>query len=413
MKSKFQQKLALILPGIFLLGFNIGTGSVTTMAKTGADYGMNLLWTLVASCLATYFMILSYSRYTLVTGETALQAFKKHIHPAMGIFFILALTFGVAGSVMGVMGIVADISSVWSESFIEGGISPVYFAAFFSALVFIIFWNGETQFFERALAVMVAIMGACFLINFFIMTPPLSAFLSGLVPSLPEVPEGQNKGPYIVIASMVGTTVSSALFIVRTTLVKEAGWKIGDWNIQRRDAIISVVLMFLVSMTIMAAAAGTLYPAGLVLNEASQMITLLEPLAGSMAVAIFAFGIIAAGVSSQFPNVLLLPWLLCDYNQSERNMKLPKYRLMVFGISLLGLVVPIFNARPVFVMIVSQALNSIVLPLTVGCIMFLGNKKSLMGKYKLSTITNLILSLVFVFALFTSYLSITAIFAQI
>lgn len=409
MKSTLQQKIALILPGIFLLGFNIGTGSVTTMAKTGADYGMDLLWTLVASCFATYFMILSYSRYTLVTGETALQAFRKHIHPAVGIFFIVALTSGVAGSVMGVMGIVADISSVWSQSFIDGGVSPVYFAAFFSALVFIIFWKGETHFFERALAVMVAVMGVCFLINFFIMTPPLTEFLSGLIPSLPDVPEGQDKGPYIVIASMVGTTVSSALFIVRTTLVKEAGWKIGDWHIQRRDAIISVGLMFLISMTIMAAAAGTLYPAGLVLNEASQMITLLEPLAGSMAVAIFAFGIIAAGVSSQFPNVLLLPWLLCDYNQSERNMKLPKYRLMVFAISLLGMVVPIFNARPVFVMIISQALNSIILPLTVLCILYLGNKENLMGKYKLSKSTNVILYLVLAFAIFTSYLSITAI----
>ena len=257
--------------------------------------------------------------------------------------------------------------------------------------------------------ILVAIMGVCFLINFFIMTPPLTDVLAGLIPSLPDVKAGESKGPYIVIASMVGTTVSSALFIVRTTLVKEAGWTIGDWHIQKRDAIISVVLMFVISMTIMAAAAGTLYPAGLVLNEASQMITLLEPLAGSMAVAIFAFGIIAAGVSSQFPNVLLLPWLLCDYNESERNMKLPKYRLMVFGISLLGLVVPIFNARPVFVMIISQALNSIILPLTVGCILYLGNKESLMGKYRLSMVTNVILVLVFGFAVFTSYLSITAI----
>ncbi len=406
MKSTLQQKLALILPGLFLLGFNIGTGSVTTMAKTGADYGMELLWTLVASCIATYYMVLSYSRYTLVTGETALYAFKKHIHPALGMFFIIALTSGVAGSVMGVMGIVADISSVWSMSYIEGGISPIYFAAFFIAIVYIIFWNGETQFFERALAVMVAIMAACFLINFLILTPPLKDIMAGLIPGLPDVPEGEDKSPYIVIASMVGTTVSSALFIVRTTLVKEAGWKIGDWHIQRRDAIISVVLMFVISMSIMAAAAGTLYPEGLVLQEASQMITLLEPLAGPMAVAIFAFGIIAAGVSSQFPNVLLLPWLLCDYNQSDRNMKLPQYRLMVFVISLLGLVVPIFNARPVFVMIVSQALNSIILPLTVGCILYLGNKERLMGAHKLSLTSNVVLVMVLGFAIYTSYLSI-------
>ena len=38
--KKFSQYLALFLPGIFLLGFNIGTGSVTAMAKAGATYGM-------------------------------------------------------------------------------------------------------------------------------------------------------------------------------------------------------------------------------------------------------------------------------------------------------------------------------------------------------------------------------------
>ncbi len=64
---------------------------------------------------------------------------------------------------------------------------------------------------------------------------------------------------------------------------------------------------------------------GLGLTKASQMIELLEPLVGSLATSIFAVGIIAAGVSSQFPNVLMLPWLLCDYNQSERKMTLPRY----------------------------------------------------------------------------------------
>jgi Mn2+/Fe2+ NRAMP family transporter len=100
--NRFSKTLALFLPGIFLLGFNIGTGSVTSMAKAGATYGMSLLWTIVASCLATFLLITVYGRYTLVTGETALQAFRKHIHPAVGIFFIIALTAGVSGSVMGV-----------------------------------------------------------------------------------------------------------------------------------------------------------------------------------------------------------------------------------------------------------------------------------------------------------------------
>ena len=410
-KSKISKGLALFLPGIFLLGFNIGTGSVTAMAKAGATYGMSFLWTIVASCLATYFMINLYSRYTMVTGETALQAFRKHIHPAVGIFFIVALTAGVMGSVMGVMGIVADISYVWSKSFIAGGIPAVYFAAFYIALVYFIFWNGETQFFERALAVIVAVMSVCFLANFFLLMPPPTEILNGLIPNVPSV--GEDKSPFLVIASMVGTTVFSGLFIIRTTLVKEAGWTMKDAKTQRRDAIVSVSLMFIISMSIMAAAAGTLFPAGIGLTKASQMIELLEPLAGSMAVAIFAVGIIAAGVSSQFPNVLMLPWLLCDYNETPRNMKLSKYRIMVFFISLLGLVVPIFDARPVFVMIVSQAFNSVILPVTVGCILYLGNRKDLMEKYRFGVSTNLILALILAFSIFTSVIGIKSVLQSI
>jgi Mn2+/Fe2+ NRAMP family transporter len=408
-KSRISKGLALILPGIFLLGFNIGTGSVTAMAKAGATYGMSLLWTIVASCLATYFMINLYSRYTMVTGETALQAFRKHIHPAVGIFFIVALTTGVMGSVMGVMGIVADISYVWSKSFIPGGISPVWFAAFYITLVYVIFWKGETKFFERALAVVVAIMSAAFLVNFFILMPPPVEILNGLIPNIPDVVDEHGKGPFLVIASLIGTTVFSGLFIIRTTLVKEAGWTIKDAKTQRRDAIVSVVLMFVISMAVMAAAAGTLYREGLGLTLASDMIGLLEPLGGKLAASIFAFGIISAGVSSQFPNVLMLPWLLCDYNQSPRKMKLPKYRIMVLLISLLGLVVPVFDAPPVFVMIVSQAFNSVILPVTVGSIIYLGNRKDLMGKYRFNISTNIFLILILAFSIFTSYIGINGV----
>lgn len=412
-KQKAIQGLALFLPGIFLLGFNIGTGSVTAMAKAGATYGMSLVWTIVASCLTTYFMINLYSRYTLVTGETALHAFRKHIHPAVGIFFILALTFGVMGSVMGVMGIVADICHVWSKGFVAGGNSPVVFAGIFISLVYFIFWNGKTEFFERALAVIVAIMSVCFLANFFILMPPPIDMLKGMIPNIPEVPATQDKGPFLVIASMVGTTVFSGLFIIRTTLVKEAGWTIKDMQIQKKDAIVAVTLMFIISVSIMAAAAGTLHAAGLGLTKASQMIELLEPIAGQMATAIFACGIIAAGVSSQFPNILMLPWLLCDYHQSEREMTLPKYRIMVFFISLLGLVVPIFNARPVFVMIVSQAFNAVILPVTVLCIFYLGNRNDLMGTYRNTMVTNVILFLILLFSIFTSAIGIKGVWEQI
>jgi len=413
--DNMKAKLALFLPGIFLLGFNIGTGSVTTMAKAGANYGMELLWTVLISCAATYLMISTYGRYTLVTGETALQAFRKHIHPAVGIFFIIALSAGVCGSVMGVMGIVAEISYEWSKSFVAGGIAPIWWAALFISLVYFIFWNGRTQFFERSLAVIVAIMAASFVLNFFIMMPSPIDIVRGLVPNVPEVSstETAGQGPLLLIASMVGTTLFSGLFIIRTTLVKEAGWTMQDAGQQRRDALFAVVMMFVISGAIMASAAGTLYSEGIGLDQPSQMITLLEPLAGSLAVSIFAVGIIAAGVSSQFPNVLMLPWLLCDYLGSERDMSLARYRLIVFAISLLGLVVPIFDARPLLVMIVSQAFNVVLLPATIACIFYLANRADLMGEYRLGRFANLCLGAIFLFSLVTSYMGFHGLLAML
>ena len=161
-----------LLPGIFLFGFTVGTGSVTAMAKAGADYGMSLLWTIFISCAITYFLIQLFGKFTLVTGLTALQSFRRHIHPAVAVFFIVALTTQICGSVIGVMGILADVCFEWSKNFIDGGISPLYFAIFFITFVYIIFLIGKTEVFEKVLAIFVAIMALCFLINFFILMPP-------------------------------------------------------------------------------------------------------------------------------------------------------------------------------------------------------------------------------------------------
>jgi len=389
-----------ILPGLFLIGFNIGTGSVTAMAKAGANYGMALLWTILLSCLVTYYLIRLFGKYTIVTGETALAAFRKHIHPAFGMFLLVALTVNVSGGIMGVMGIVADVLHHWSLTWISGGISPLVWASGSIALIYGIFLVGTTSTFEKALAMMVAFMGLCFFINFVLMMPPVADMLNGLIPSLPEANADSVAGPYLIIAGMVGTTVSSMIFIVRTTLVKEQGWGIQDMKIQNRDAAVSATMMFLISASIMAAAAGTLYLAGQSLNDAKDMITLLEPVAGKFAVGIFVVGIAAAGLSSQFPNTLLLPWMICDYSGIKPDMKRTDFRIVVLVMSVLGLVVPIFHARPIFVMVASQAFAALVLPVTVGGIFYLTSNRKIMGEHVNSATANVILFLIFLFSLF-------------
>ena len=409
--TKAKQVFQSLLPGIFLFGFTVGTGSVTAMAKAGADYGMALLWTVFLSCAITYLLLHLFGKYTLVTGETALAAIKKHIHPALAMFFIIALTANVCGSVIGVMGIISEVCFEWSQNWVAGGIAPIYFALFFITLVYLIFLIGTTDAFQRILGAIVGLMAICFLINLVLLMPPLLEIAQGMIPTVPET--GPEKNAFLVIASMVGTTVFSGLFILRTTLVKAAGWTMKDLKAQQKDALFSGFLMFVVSASIMAAAAGTLHLQGITLTKVSEMINLLEPIAGQFAVTIFMIGLVAAGISSQFPNVALLPWLLDDYYERPANLTRTDYRVFAFLISLLGLIVPLFNAKPIVIMIASQAFGALILPVTVASILYLGNQKDLMKTHQFSVGLNIVLVAILGFAILMSYMSYTGIFATL
>ena len=66
-------------PGLFCLGFTIGTGSVTSMVKSGSMFGTQLLWVLAISAFFTWVMTEAYGRYGIVTGDTAIHGVKNKL----------------------------------------------------------------------------------------------------------------------------------------------------------------------------------------------------------------------------------------------------------------------------------------------------------------------------------------------
>jgi len=80
---------------------------------------------------------------------------------------------------------------------------------------------------------------------------------------------------------------------------------------------------------------------------------------------------------------------------------------------MLGMIVPIFHAKPVNVMIASQAFSALILPVTVACLIYLGNKRKVVGDTKLPLIQNLQLILIMIFSLIMSYMSYSGLIAVI
>lgn len=396
---KFLLFLSTLGPGLFLVGYNIGTGSVTTMASAGASHGMMLTWAVLLSCVFTYFLIVAFGRFTVVTGKTALSSYKEFFGKSVTIFVFLTIIFTEMVSSIGVMAIVTDVVREWSKPLTGSGngFSTIILTLLFAGIMVYTLLNGKYSMIEKILTIFVALMGLSFILTSFMVIPDAGAVISGLIPSIPSE---ANAG--LVVTGMIGTTMGGVLYVVRSITVKQKQWTLKDFKIEKRDALVSSLLMFILSISVMACAAGTLFPKGLHVENAIDMIRLLEPLAGRFAISVFVAGIVCAGLSSLYPHYMLVPLLLADYKEEELDFKKWRNRIIVMFYASLGLIVPVFGGRPVLVMIASQAFTLVVTPLVVILMLILLNKDSLMGKYKAGAGTNIILSIIFIFTLIMS-----------
>lgn len=408
MSSNIGKKILAILaavgPGLFLIGYNIGTGSVTTMAKSGAEYGMMLLWALVLSCVFTYVLMVAYGQVTLTSGATALHNIKHHIRfgKPLALYIMAALILGELLALMGIMGLIADLLKEGAH-LMTGGPGPdaLILILICSVGLYILLWYGRYALFEKVLTVFVILMAGCFLFVFFMVRPSLGSLISGLVPGIPDTP-----GAFGLVAAMAGTTCSAAVFVMRSTVVAEKGWTIAHLATEKKDSFVSATMMLLLSGVIMAVSAGTLHVAGLKLNDSVELVRLFEPIGGTLAAYILILGITGAGLSTVFPILLIAPWLVCDYMGKPRDVRSPLFRILGLGGLLFAFGSLLLPQKPPALVIFSQAFQSCILPAVVIPIALLINSKTIMGHRKAGLWMNLGLGAVFLFSLLTSYLAI-------
>jgi len=406
--SFFKRILLRILafgPGIFAIGYTIGTGSVTSMTVAGSEYGMQLLWVLLLSCFFSGILMYVYGKFALVTGDTALYSFKKNLTGGkyLAIFIILGITFGQWNSLMGILGITSNIIYELMALNFPSLLGHKYaivlsIAILIISVFYMIMLRGSYTFFEKVLILFVTIMGLSFFISLFFVHPLPTEVIKGLIPSIPQVPGGK-----MMVAAFVGTTMAAATFLSRPLFIKGKGWTIKDLKHQKTDAIIAATLVFIISASIMAVAHGALYNNGLHVEKVLDMANTLEPVAGKMSVTIFFFGTLCAGLSSIFPCTLIAPILLADYQSGELDTKSTQFKIVTFIACLVALIVPIFGANPIQMQILSQVFNVFILPAVIIGIILVTRQKELMKGHSIHILVTLSLYAALFFSLVISY----------
>lgn len=413
-KSLFKKIIALVLgfgPGIFAIGYTIGTGSVTSMIVAGSKFNMQLLWVLLLSCVFSGILMFVYGNYALITGETALFGFKKHLKfgKILAILIIVGITFGQWNSLMGILGISSNIIFEILAVNFDGLSSYKYETVLITAIIIIVTFYllmlvGKYTFFEKILVIFVTLMGFSFVLSLCFVQPLTIDVAKGLLPTIPDVPGGK-----MLVAAFVGTTMASATFLSRPLFVKGKGWTIKNLNQQKKDSITAAILIFIISGVIMAVAAGALFYEGKEVTKVLDMANTLEPVAGKWAVTIFFFGALSAGLSSIFPCLLIAPLLVADYQSGTLDTNSKQFRIITGIACLVAIIGPAFGANPIEIQILSQVFNVFVLPIVVlGIILMVSNKK-VMKDYKTNIGVYAGLFAALFFSLIISYNGIIAI----
>ena len=397
--------LAAVGPGLFLIGYNIGTGSVTTMAKTGAEHGMELFWALVLSCIFTFILMVAYGKVTLVSGNTALFNIKKEFSYGwiLALYILIALITGELLALIGLAGIVADLVQEAIRLLFNGTmVHKVWIILFIAIGFYFLLWVGKYKTFEKILTAFVVFMGLSFVMVFFMISPNYSAIAGGLVPRIPDAP-----GAFGLVAAIAGTTCSAAVFVMRSTVVAEKGWIIKNLKDEKKDAFVSASIMLFLSGVIMAVSAGTLHVMGLKLEDTVEMVQLFGPIGGHAAAFILILGIVGAGLSTIFPLVLIAPWLISDYAGKPRNIHSPLSRLLILFALLFTFGTILLPQRPPALMVFSMAFQACILPAVAIPILLLINRKKLMGKNKANLMENIGIMAVVLFSFLTTWFAIT------
>lgn len=403
--SKIMKLMLAIGPGIFAIGYTIGTGSVTSMIVAGSSFGMQLLWVLMLSCFFSWVMMEAYGRYALVTGETALYGFRKHLKLGniISILIIAGISFGQWNSLTGILGISANAIFESLAMFFPAIAGNEYawvlgIAILIISIMYYILWIGKYTIFEKILVLFVSLMGLSFILSLFVVFPEPSDIIQGLIPTIPKIEGGK-----MLVAAFVGTTMASATFISRPLFIQGKGWTKANMKDQRKDAIWAALLIFFISSSIMAVAAGALFESGNKVTRVLDMVYALEPVAGKFAIAIFFLGTLAAGLSSIFPILMITPIMIADYQKGKLDTTSRQFKILTAFASVFGLMIPLFGANPIRGQILTQVLNVFVLPLVIIGMFILINKKSLMGEHKANLALNAGMIFAFIFACIISF----------
>jgi manganese transport protein len=378
-------------------------GNYGTDIQAGASLNYSLLWVVwLSSGMAMLLQYLS-GKIGIATGLSLPEVIREKLRKKMYIipYWLAAEAAAAATDLAEYLGTVIALNLLF-------GI-PMIYAAVFGALDVIIILTLATQgrfyIIERLFALFVSVISFGYLYEIFIVKPDPSAILyHSVVPSL----AGNNA--ILLAVGVIGATVMPHALFVHSWLTKN---KAQNKSLEERrkmrkfhliENIVLLTIAGMVNAAIMIMAAAAFNPSNPNVASISEAYKTLVPLFGAMAGVVFLVTLLSSGIASSVVGTLAGQAIMEGLLGKKVNVWLRRFITRFVNVIPTTIAI-LLGLDPLNILVYSQVILSLMIPLPMIPLVILARNKTLMGEFVNRNITT-ILSMVFVgiILMFNSYL---------
>lgn len=377
----------------------IGPGSILTSSKVGSEFGYGMSWVVAGAVVFMMVFMTLGARLGVVAQDSPGKLVTDRagrwlaVCIGLGVFFIsAAFQFGNNLGVHSAFNLYhAQVESALGVSF-----NSMYYVVVFNGLsiAFLFGFKNLYRAIERLMMFFVAVMLVAFAVNLAFARPDVGELAVGFIP-------GKQGEVTIDVLGLVGTTFVVTAAFYQCYLVRQKGWHRAELQEGLVDVRIGSVVMALITLMIMSTAASVLR--GQSLAGVGDVAKQLVPLFGEKGQALFCLGLFSAAYSSFLVNSMIGGFILSDGLGlgSKPTDLAPK--ILTTTVLLTGMGVALYviqtGTRPVPAIVAAQAVTVIASPLMAGALLWLTNRKDIMGDDRNGPVINIVAGIGFLLLL--------------
>ncbi len=376
--------LSIMGPGLITANVDNDANGIATYSVAGASFGYSMIWVLFVVVFFQGLVQEMTARLGCITGKGLSDLIRENFGVKVTVYLMFILFLANFANVIGnFAGIAAGAELFNIPRFVSIPLGALF--------VWFLVVKGSYERTEKIF------LWACLIYLTYIASGLMAKPDWGKIADSTIHPQVSFDRNYIyMVIAIVGSTIAPWMQFFQQSAIRDKQVDEKNYVYVRWDTYIGTIAMAIVSFFIIVACAATLHVQGIKIESAEQAALALAPLAGKYASILFGVGLLNAAIFSTAIIPISTSYAICESFGWESGMGksfkeapvfLGIYTFMIVAGSFI-LMIPGIPLIPI--MVLSQALNGILLPFILIIIMKLINDKRLMGKWTNSLVFNIL-----------------------